>query len=91
MFSINPPMLCFIIKFCLEFCLYNYLKYCIMGNLSISTNFIVPSIMDNYQDGQHISMYLSLTLDKLILIAPAIMHLKMVFVAYIRDMQQTPF
>ena len=74
MFSINPPMLCFIIELCLEYCLYNYLKYCIMGNLSISTSFIVPS-MDNYQDGQQISMYLSFIRDKLILIEPAIMHL----------------
>ena len=86
----NPPMLCFIIELCLEYCLYNYLKYYIMGNLSISTNFIVPS-MDNHQDGQHISMYLSLIRDKLILIAPTILHLKMVSAAYIRDMQQTPF
>ena len=37
--------------------------------------FIVPSVV-NYQDGQQISMYLSFILDKLILIAPAIMHLK---------------
>ena len=61
-----------------------------MENLSISTNFIVRS-MNNYQDGQHISMYLSLILDKLILVGPAIMHLKMVSASYIRDMQQTPF
>ena len=52
--------------------------------------FIVPSVV-NYQDGQQISMYLSFILDKLILIAPAIMHLKMVSAAFIRDMQQTPF
>ena len=52
--------------------------------------FIVPSVV-NYQDGQQISMYLSFILDKLILIAPAIMHLKMVPAAFIRDMQQTPF
>ena len=90
MFNMNPPMLCFIIELCLEYCLYNYLKYCIMGNLSISTNFIVPSVV-NYQDGQQISMYLSFILDKIILIAPAIMHLKMVSAAFIRDMQKTPF
>ena len=58
------------------------------GNLSISTN--VPSVV-NYQDGQQISMYLSFILYKLIIIAPAIMHLKMVSAAYIRGMQQTPF
>ena len=58
MFSMNPHMLCFTIELCLEYCLYNYLKHCIMGNLSISTNFIVPSMV-NYQDGQQISMYLS--------------------------------
>ena len=90
MFSMNPPMLCFIIELCLEYCFYNYLKYCIMGNLSISTSFIVPS-MNNYQDGQQISMYLSFILDKLILIVPAIMHLRMMSAAYIRDMQHTPF
>ena len=55
MFNMNPPMLCFIIELCLEYCLYNYLKYCIMGNLSIST-FIAPSEV-NYQDGQQISIY----------------------------------
>ena len=63
MFYMNPPMLCFIIELCLEYCLYNYLKYSIMGNSSISTNFIVR-LMDNYQDGQQISMYLSFILDK---------------------------
>ena len=90
MFSTNPPMLCFIIELCLEYCLYNFLKYCIMGNLFISTNFIVPS-MDNYQDKQQTSMYVSFLLHKLILIVLAIMHLKLMAAAYIRDMQQTPF
>ena len=89
MFNMNPPMLCFIIELYLEYCLYNYLKYCIMGNLSIFTN-IVPSVV-NYQDGQQISMYLSFILDMLILIAPAIMYLKMVSAAFIRDIQQKPF
>ena len=55
-----------------------------MGNLSISTNFIVPSVV-NDQDGQQISMYFTFILDKLILIAPAVMHLKIVSAAYIRD------
>ena len=53
-------------------------------------HFIVLSVV-NYQDGQQISMYLSIILDMLILIAPPIMHLKMVSAAFIRDMQQTPF
>ena len=52
--------------------------------------FIVPSVV-NYQDGQQISMYLSFILDKLILIAPAIIHLKMVSAAFISDIQQTAF
>ena len=52
--------------------------------------FIVPSVV-NYQDGQQISLYVSFILDKLILIAPVIMHPKMVSAAFIRDMQQTPF
>ena len=43
MFNMNPPMLCFIIELCLEYCLYNYLKYCIMENLSISTKDIGQS------------------------------------------------
>ena len=61
--------------------------------------FVIMSTRENirliarapYQDGQQISMYLSFILDKLILIAPAIMHLLMVSTAYIRDMQQTQF
>ena len=52
--------------------------------------FIVPSVV-YYQDGKQISIYLTFIFDKLILIAPAIMHLKMVSATFIRDMQQTPF
>ena len=59
-----------------------------MGNLSISTIFIVLSMV-YYQDGQQINMYLSFIFDKLNLIASAIMHLKMVSAAYIRYIQQT--
>ena len=59
-----------------------------MGNLSISTFFIFLSMV-YYQDGQQINMYLSFILDKLILIASTIMHLKMVSAAYIRYIQQT--
>ena len=49
--------------------------------------FIIPSVV-NYQDGQQISMYLYV-LDKLILIVLAIMHLKMVSAAFIRDAADT--
>ena len=59
-----------------------------MGNLSISTFFIFLSMV-YYQDGQQINMYLSFILDRLILIASAKMHLKMVPAAYIRYIQQT--
>ena len=51
---------------------------------TVRVPFIVSSAV-NYQDGQQISMYLSFILDKLILIAPAIMHLKMVPAAFIID------
>ena len=49
MFNMNPPMHCFIIELCLEYCLYNYLKYCIMENLSISTKDIGQSPIQSAQ------------------------------------------
>ena len=42
MFNMIEPLLCFIIRLYLKYCCTNIYKYCIMVNLYISTNFIVP-------------------------------------------------